>query len=143
MPNFQIKESFFLQSVNKLVQPGQYFQSDDEAVLAELRKFEADGSCKELVPQTPAAPAPEVAPAAAPDAPAAPAGDPTVAPAPAPEEDISVVPGLGKKAKDKLEAAGIKTLTDLKTAMLDPSKHDELEGYLGKNFDKVKTFLLT
>jgi predicted flap endonuclease-1-like 5' DNA nuclease len=53
-----------------------------------------------------------------------------------PEEDITVVPGIGNTLKQKLEAAGVTTVTQLKEAM--ESRTDEMEELLGNSFEKVR-----
>lgn len=115
MAKFQMKHAFNLQSAGgKLMQPGQYFSTEDEAQIAELREFAKDGSCKELVPEVKQ----EEKPA-----------EKTVDA----QDDITLVKGIGKKLAEKLAEKGITTKSGLKAKMADP----EVEQILGLQYEKI------
>ena len=55
-----------------------------------------------------------------------------------PEEDITVVPGIGNTLKQKLEGVGVTTVSALKEAMV--SRSEEMEELLGNSFEKVQSY---
>ena len=60
-----------------------------------------------------------------------------------PSDDLSVVPGVGKRTEEKLNGAGINTLSGLKAAILDTSQTDAMTALLGLNYDKILTYFQT
>jgi predicted flap endonuclease-1-like 5' DNA nuclease len=141
MKQYRIKEAFQLQSHPQklLLQPGQFYATDKAEELKELEQFAKDGSCE-----------------------IATAGDKRRGLHLAseedgkvvdgnknaqegndegdnqnPEEDITVVPGIGNTLKQKLEAAGVTTVSELEEAM--ESRTDEMEELLGNSFEKVRS----
>ena len=131
MTNYQIVNAFTLQSANqRLMQTGQYFTPANDDQDKEMQAFSVDGSC---VPVPTHAPAPAVDPNAdeMQDSPL----DPT--------DDLSVVPGVGAKTEKKLNDAGIKGLAQLKAAMLDKKRSDEMKTLLGLSYDKILAYFQT
>lgn len=120
---YHIKEAFALQSAGgKLLLVGQYYATEDEKQQEELAKFVAAGSCVEnlSVPAAGGVKQPEKEPEKE-------------------QEDITIVPGVGKAAAEKLAEAGITTVEGLKEAAA--KREEELRELLGdKTFDKVSSF---
>ena len=112
MPVFHIKEGFFSQAADKLMTIGLYFKAEERTVIDELKKFEAMGSCKEIVPIV--EPEKEIIQQN-------------------PNQDLSVVPGIGEKTLQALTAANVKTVDQLKASFDKP----EVKAALGINYDKV------
>ena len=149
MKQYRIKEAFQLQSHPQklLLQIGQFYTTEISEELKELERFAKDGSC-EIV--------------SASDKPrglrlaseqdgkvidgnkkntqtddeddGSDAGDNNLNP----EEDITVVPGIGNTLKQKLEGAGVTTVSALKEAMV--SRSEEMEELLGNSFEKVQSY---
>jgi len=99
---------------------GEYYVTEDEAEIAELLQFASRGSCEEKV----SLPPPDKAPVAAPE---------VVKEEPKPEEDLAVVPGIGKRLLGKLTEAGITTQTQLKEGL----KKEEVKALLGTHLEKI------
>ena len=149
MKQYRIKEAFQLQSHPQklLLQIGQFYTTEIAEELKELERFAKDGSC-EIV--------------SASDKPKglrlaseqdgkvvdgnkkntqtddedgdSDAGDDNHNP----EEDITVVPGIGNTLKQKLEGVGVTTVSALKEAMV--SRSEEMEELLGNSFEKVQSY---
>ncbi len=120
--NFRIKHAFNLKSADsKLLLPGQIFPTDDEAQIKELREvFAKDGACEEIKTKE------------------AVKADVTKAPD-NPDDDLSTVPGVGKTTLEKLAKKNITTVAQLKAAVLDASKDEEMKEVFGPmNVKKVK-----
>lgn len=117
MKRFLITEAFFLNSLGKLLLQGTYYATEDEAQIAELKKFEAQGSCDEQVSK--------------------PKEAAKVATETAPEDDLSTVKGLGKAALEKLAEKQIVKKSELAAALADKAREEEMKGLLGKQYAKV------
>ena len=50
---------------------------------------------------------------------------------------------VGKRTEEKLNGAGINTLSGLKAAILDTSQTDAMTALLGLNYDKILTYFQT
>lgn len=146
MKQYRIKEAFQLQSHPQklLLQPGQYYSTESTEELKELDRFAKDGSCEIM---------------SASDRPKGlrlaseqdgkivdgnkkstqndDGSDEQDDDNQNPEEDITVVPGIGNTLKQKLESVGITTVTALKEAM--ESRAEELKELLGNSFEKVRS----
>jgi len=131
MKRYLIKEAFILQSAgSQLMRIGQYYATDDEQQLAELEKFEKDGSVENVAPREADAEKEESK-----DPPSTGTQDPPADPT----EDITIVPGIGEGSQKKLAALDpqVKTLTELKAAL----EREDVKKALGVNYEKaVKYF---
>lgn len=124
MPRFKIKHGLYLQSAQKLLQPGQYFTATDEQA-EELRKvFLKDGACEEIVSKP--EPKKEEGPAKPPEN---------------PSDDITLAP-VGKTVLEKLAKEGITTLSHLKSALEDASKLEHMKKLLGTGYEKVRKYFV-
>lgn len=139
MKRYKIKEAFNLKAAKmRLMHVGQYYATESEEEQAELARFAAMGSCEEIT---------SVEKPGKGLKPTAPAGSPKVEeprePAEAkeadPEKDLTVLPGIGKAARENLEKAGVKTVAQLKEAMA--KRSEEMRELLGdKTFEKVTAY---
>lgn len=119
MPTFRIKEAFNLKSAGGLLlMLGQIYGTEDEAQVAELRGYAAAKACEEMLPPSKAA-------AKAPEK----AADP--------DDDISLVKGIGKGTMERLAEKGIATKSQLGAALSDPKRSDQMKELLGPNYEKV------
>lgn len=137
MKQFRIKEAFQLQSHPQklLLQPGQYYTTEIPEELKELERFAQDGSCEILKPnERPRG----LRLAREQDTKVVSRKEKTEKEDGDPEEDITIVPGIGNTLKQKLEAAGITTLSALKGAMSD--RPEEMKELLGNSFEKVQAY---
>lgn len=117
MVRFQIKHAFNLKSDgNKLLFAGQYYPTDDEAKITELRAFAKDSSCVEL-DNAPKKLVKEEKKTV----------DET--------DDITLVKGVGKKLAEELAAKGVTTKSGLKAAV--KNSEAEMKEVLGASFDKI------
>ena len=146
MKQYRIKEAFQLQSHPQklLLQLGQFYSTDKEEELKELERFAKDGSCEIMSAsdkQKGLRPTSEQDGKVVngnkknqqDDDDSDEEGDDNHNP----EEDITVVPGIGNTLKQKLESAGVTTVSALKEAMV--SRTDEMEELLGNSFEKVQS----
>lgn len=148
MKQYRIKEAFQLQSHPQrvLLQPGQYYTTEIPEELKELEKFAQDGSCEVMNPnekprglrlaseQDGKVVSGNKKNVNADDAGSDTEGDEHQNP----DEDITVVPGIGNTLKQKLEGVGITTVSALKEAVSD--RADEMKDLLGNQFEKVQTY---
>jgi predicted flap endonuclease-1-like 5' DNA nuclease len=118
MNPFKIIHAFFLQSAQKLVGPNTIYSPQKEAEVDELREFASRGSCEEMVPQTKAEQKEKEKPVV----------DPV--------DDITVVPGIGKKTLPLLAEVGITTKSGLKDKLEDA----KVKEILGVNFEKIQAY---
>jgi predicted flap endonuclease-1-like 5' DNA nuclease len=128
MKRYFIKEAFLLQSFKpspRLMQLGQYYATENEAEIEELERFAKDGSCEEVKSEKPK----DLKPTKAPEKPAPPAGQP-------PAEDLTVVPGVGKKLQESLAGLGIVTVSDLKNRL----SEEAVQEVLGSKAEKVAAY---
>ena len=145
MKQYRIKEAFQLQSHPQklLLQPAQFYSTDKEEELKELARFAKDGSC-EIMSASDKQKGLRLSSAQDwkvvdgnkkneedGDSDEQDNDDQN------PEEDITVVPGIGNTLKQKLEDVGITTVTALKEAM--ESRTEEMEELLGNSFEKVRS----
>jgi len=139
MHRYHIKHGYQLQShPNKvLLRPGQYYETDKEGEIAELGRLATEGGCIAVGGMVKPSLQPTNVQASKP---AKEKAEPTKAPE-NPDEDITVVPGVGAKLKSKLEDEGITTKTHLR----DLVKNDAAKAktLLGLQFDKIKASLLS
>jgi len=147
MKQYHIKEAFQLQSHPQklLLQLGQFYSTDKEEELKELEQFAKDGSC-EIVSANAKQKGLRLASeqegkvvdgdkkTGDEDGDSDEGGDDNHNP----EEDITVVPGIGNTLKQKLEGVGVSTVTALKEAMV--SRTEEMEELLGNSFEKVQSY---
>jgi predicted flap endonuclease-1-like 5' DNA nuclease len=113
---YKIIHGFRLHSSDTLLQPGQLFTTDDKDVQKELEPFVEHGACEVAVP-----PSQETAYEVVVD----------------PNDDITTVKGVGAATLEKLNEAGIATRGQLKAAMLEPAKEEQMKEILGANYAKV------
>lgn len=150
MKQYRIKEAFQLQSHPQklLLQPGQFYSAEKEEELKELEQFAKDGSC-EIVNAKAKQKGLRLASeqdgkvvdgnkkgtqTGDEDDGSDEGGDDNHNP----EEDITVVPGIGNTLKQKLEDVGVTTVSALKEAMV--SRSEEMEELLGNSFEKVHSY---
>jgi predicted flap endonuclease-1-like 5' DNA nuclease len=120
MNPFKIIHAFFLQSAQKLMGPNTIYSPQKEAEVDELREFASRGSCEETVPLTKAEQKKVEK--------ASPVMDPV--------DDITVVPGIGKKTLPLLAEVGITTKSGLKDKLEDA----KVKEILGMNFEKIQAY---
>lgn len=114
MNSFKIIHAFFLQSNQKLMAPSTIYAPTSDAEVTELREFATRGGCEEMLPMKKAK-----------------------AEKPAePTDDITVVPGIGKKLMTALAELGITTKTGLKDKLEDAAVKEAL----GLNFEKIAKY---
>src|SRR4051794_39334640 len=112
---FHIKDAFHLKSAGKLMIPGTYYTTEDDAQIAELReRFEPDGSCQEVKAEKKA--------------------HVTKAVESTDNDDLSLVKGIGAALLEKLNEKGITTKSQLKAAVTD--RADEMKELLATRFEK-------
>lgn len=119
MRRFYVKEGFLLKSHKpnpRSMVIGEYYATEDDEQAQELLKFASQGSCEEKVSK------PKEEKPKEPEAPADPA------------QDLTTVPGVGKKLLGKLTEAGITTVDQLKALIQDEAKAKEL---LGPSYEKL------
>ena len=148
MKQYRIKEAFQLQSHPQklLLQIGQFYTTEISEELKELERFAKDGSC-EIVSASDKPKGLRLASeqdgkvvdgnkknTQANDDDDSDKGDDNLNP----EEDITVVPGIGNTLKQKLEGAGVTTVSALKEAVAD--RADEMKELLGNSFEKVQSY---
>ena len=146
MKQYRIKEAFQLQSHPQklLLQIGQFYSTEKEEELKELELFAKDGSC-EIVNASDKPKGLRLASEqdgkvvdgnkeTGDEDGGSDAGDDNHNP----EEDITVVPGIGNTLKQKLEGVGVTTVSALKEAMV--SRSEEMEELLGNSFEKVQSY---
>lgn len=118
MPVFKIKHGFALQSAGgKLLTPNTVYTTDKEAELKEIREVFAD-AVEEVKQKVEAPKEPEKS---------------TVDP----EDDVTLVDGVGAGLSKKLAALGITTKSGLKAAMTDKSREEEMKSVLGNSYQKI------
>lgn len=147
MKQYRIKEAFQLQSHPQklLLQIGQFYTTEIAEELKELERFAKDGSC-EIVNASDKPKGLRLASeqdgkvvdgnkkTGNEDDGSDAGGDDNHNP----EEDITVVPGIGNTLKQKLEGVGVTTVSTLKEAMV--SRTEEMEELLGNSFEKVQSY---
>lgn len=150
MKQYRIKEAFQLQSHPQklLLQIGQFYSTKVDEELKELERFAKDGSC-EIVNASDKPKGLRLASeqdgkvvdgnkknlqTGDEDEGSDQGGDGNHNP----EEDITVVPGIGNTLKQKLEGVGVTTVSALKEAMV--SRSEEMEELLGNSFEKVQSY---
>ena len=149
MKQYRIKEAFQLQSHPQklLLQIGQFYSTEVDEELKELERFAKDGSC-EIMSANDKQRGLRLAseqdgkvvdgdkknPQTGDEDDGSNAGDGNQNP----EEDITVVPGIGNTLKQKLEGVGVTTVSALKEAMV--SRSEEMEELLGNSFEKVQSY---
>lgn len=129
MKQFKIIESFQLQSHPQklLLQPNQFYSTESDAEIAELEQFALDGSCQEMGEEKSSDEQPE-----------SDTTDTSEEPMIDPEEDITIVPGVGNALKQRLEEANITTVSQLRDAM--STQEEAMQELLGNAFEKVQTY---
>lgn len=127
MKRYLIKHAFNLRSANMaLLNPGQYYATDDAAQIAELETFVQQGAVQEIVSHTASRTVKAEAKAEAPKV------------AVNPNQDLASVPGVGFKMYEKLTEAGFNTVDELRAAILDPKRTEELKKLLGLHYAKIQ-----
>ena|SRR3989338_1988696 len=149
MKQYRIKEAFQLQSHPQklLLQIGQFYSTEVDEELKELERFAKDGSCvimsakdKQRGLRLASEQDGKVIDGdkknlqTGDEDDGSNAGDRNQNP----EEDITVVPGIGNTLKQKLEGVGVTTVSALKEAMV--SRSEEMEELLGNSFEKVQSY---
>lgn len=139
MTQYRIKEAFQLQSHPQrlLLQPGQYYATEVPEELKELERFVLDGSC-EVWSAKDKPKGLRLASQQEGKAVSKEKDDENAGKNANPEEDITVVPGIGATLKRKLEEAGIVTVSALREAMA--TKPEEMKELLGNSFEKVEKY---
>lgn len=130
MKRYKIKEAFKLKSAsNKLMRIGTYYATEDAAQIAELEKFRKDGSVEVIESLAKEKPGMKVTtqPKKANEKPEAPK---------TPDEDITVVPGVGKTLQQKLAELEITTVSQLKDRM----NEEPVKELLGLHYEKAQKF---
>jgi DNA polymerase/3'-5' exonuclease PolX len=116
MNSFKIIHAFRLHSVDKFMSPHMIYAPVSEQEVTELRKYAEGGACEEMLPK------------AKEEKKTVPTVDPT--------DDITVVPGMGKKIQADLAALGVTTKSGLKDKLEDA----KVKEALGANFDKIAAY---